>query len=233
MCMWLTASSMWRNDASSGLIRSITTSDRSPGAYRRRSAPSRALLAAFAVKVRFAGFGGVRSRQAGPKEGPMKAHERRSGARRRTGRRGRRRPQGSADGSTSLAPAVLAYAVGPLALVVLLVFRHFGLVARTGVGVRRRARRFGCRQPDRGAVAVLAARVAPAPRPRRRARDGGHVGHLPQRVGTGARDGVHVLGARRHGAVGCQGVARRARMVGRRLRGRSDAWSGRDGRPRS
>jgi diguanylate cyclase (GGDEF)-like protein len=36
-------------------------------------------------------------------------------------------------GSTSLAPAVLAYAVGPLALVVLLVFRHFGLVARAPV----------------------------------------------------------------------------------------------------
>src|SRR5438874_370292 len=34
MCMWLTASSMWRNDASSGLIRSITTSVRSGGAYR-------------------------------------------------------------------------------------------------------------------------------------------------------------------------------------------------------
>src|SRR6202051_202769 len=37
------------------------------------------------------------------------------------------------DGSTSLAPAVLAYAVGPLALVTLLVFRHFGLVAREPV----------------------------------------------------------------------------------------------------
>jgi diguanylate cyclase (GGDEF)-like protein len=33
------------------------------------------------------------------------------------------------DGSTSLAPAVLAYAVGPAALVLLLLFRHWGLVA--------------------------------------------------------------------------------------------------------
>jgi diguanylate cyclase (GGDEF)-like protein len=41
--------------------------------------------------------------------------------------------QRRAEGSTSLAPAVLAYAVGPLALVLLLVFRHFGLVARAPV----------------------------------------------------------------------------------------------------
>jgi diguanylate cyclase (GGDEF)-like protein len=41
--------------------------------------------------------------------------------------------QGRDAGSTSLAPAVLAYAAGPLALVVLLVFRHFGLVARAPV----------------------------------------------------------------------------------------------------
>jgi diguanylate cyclase (GGDEF)-like protein len=34
------------------------------------------------------------------------------------------------DGSTSLAPAVIAYGVGPLALVVLLGFRRFGLVAQ-------------------------------------------------------------------------------------------------------
>jgi diguanylate cyclase (GGDEF)-like protein len=41
--------------------------------------------------------------------------------------------QGSIEKSTSLAPAVLAYAVGPLALGVLLIFRHFGLVARQPV----------------------------------------------------------------------------------------------------
>src|SRR5882724_4807197 len=37
------------------------------------------------------------------------------------------------NGSTSLAPNVIAYAVGPLALAVLLVFRHFGLVAQAPV----------------------------------------------------------------------------------------------------
>src|SRR5476651_1196200 len=42
---------------------------------------------------------------------------------------GRRRD----DGSTSLAPAVIAYGVGPLALIVLLIFRHFGLVAHAPV----------------------------------------------------------------------------------------------------
>ena len=35
--------------------------------------------------------------------------------------------------ATSLTPAVIAYGVGPLALVVLLIFRHFGLVARAPV----------------------------------------------------------------------------------------------------
>ena len=39
-------------------------------------------------------------------------------------------------------------------------------------------------------------------RTRRRARARGDVGDLPERLGTGPRHGLHVLGARRHGAVG-------------------------------
>jgi diguanylate cyclase (GGDEF)-like protein len=42
-------------------------------------------------------------------------------------------PQRPAAASTSLAPAVLAYAVNPFALAVLLVFRHYGLVAHEPV----------------------------------------------------------------------------------------------------
>ena len=88
---------------------------------------------------------------------------------------------------------------------------------RAGVDVRRRPSRFRHCQPARRTLALLAPRFVAAARARRRARHLGHRGHLPQRVGPGARDGVHVLGACRHGAIGSEGVARRAGMVGRRL----------------
>ena len=119
---------------------------------------------------------------------------------------GERAPE--ADGSSvpvarGVTPTFLAYAVGPVALVLLLVLRHFELVANAPVWSYAAAiYRSADPEPTARAVEGRAAGIVAAPRAGRRARRRGDVGHLPERLGTGAGDGVRVLRVRRSSAVG-------------------------------
>ena len=113
-----------------------------------------------------------------------------------------------------LSPTLLAYAVGPVALVVLLVLRHFGLVASAPVWAYAAGdRRAADPEPSARAVAGRAARLAAPARSRDGPRRRGHLGDLPQRLGPGAGHGVRLLRAGRSPAVGRGRVARRARVV--------------------
>ena len=96
---------------------------------------------------------------------------------------------------TGLSPNFLAYVVGPVALVVLVVLRPLRARRRT---------RFGLRGVIIGTalLGLLAERWADAPRgsvrlhaSRRAARVGGDLRHLYERLGSGAGNGVRVLRA--------------------------------------
>ena len=124
--------------------------------------------------------------------------------------------------SRELSPLFLAYLVAPLALVLLLVVRHFGFVAKVSpwayvaaIGAAQVLGRLVERWADapRGSVRLHVRVVVHVCR--------GDLGDLHERLGSDARNGVRVLGARGSAAVGRGCMAGGVGLVVDRMRGRS------------
>ena len=88
---------------------------------------------------------------------------------------------------------------------------------RSRVGLPGRDRRYRVELSPGGAVALRGPGHREDARPHRRPRGRRHLGDLPDRLGTRARDGLRVRRVRRHGAV------RRRGRGGRHWAGRSSA----------